>query len=200
MASILKVDTIQDQSGNNIINENADTITIGASGDTITVPTGASLTVPNGGLTGQNYPAFQAYLSADQTLSDSTTTKVQYNTEVLDTNGYYDNSTNYRFTPLIAGKYFVYVINSCISASSTQLVTVYNYIYKNVSVVAYSSHGNAGSYGRRAAPFVSLIIDMNGSSDYLEGFAHIDVTTGTPNVEGDASVVRSTFGAYRIGD
>jgi hypothetical protein len=38
MTSILKVDTIQDQSGNNIINENADTITIGASGDTIDVP------------------------------------------------------------------------------------------------------------------------------------------------------------------
>jgi len=37
MASILKVDTIQDQSGNNIINESADTITIGASGDTINV-------------------------------------------------------------------------------------------------------------------------------------------------------------------
>jgi hypothetical protein len=37
MASILKVDTIQDQSGNNIINENADTITIGASGDTVTI-------------------------------------------------------------------------------------------------------------------------------------------------------------------
>jgi hypothetical protein len=35
MTSILKVDTIQDQSGNNIINENADTITIGASGDTV---------------------------------------------------------------------------------------------------------------------------------------------------------------------
>jgi hypothetical protein len=43
MASILKVDTIQDQSGNNIINENADTITIGASGDTITIPSGATL-------------------------------------------------------------------------------------------------------------------------------------------------------------
>jgi PhoPQ-activated pathogenicity-related protein len=46
MASILKVDTIQDQSGNNIINESADTITIGASGDTITIPAGATLTVP----------------------------------------------------------------------------------------------------------------------------------------------------------
>jgi len=43
MASILKVDTIQDQSGNNIINESADTITIGASGDTITIPSGATL-------------------------------------------------------------------------------------------------------------------------------------------------------------
>jgi len=51
MASILKVDTIQDQSGNNIINENADTITIGASGDTITIPSGATLT-NNGTQTG----------------------------------------------------------------------------------------------------------------------------------------------------
>jgi hypothetical protein len=51
MASILKVDTIQDQSGNNIINENADTITIGASGDTITIPAGATL-ANNGTVTG----------------------------------------------------------------------------------------------------------------------------------------------------
>jgi hypothetical protein len=51
MSSILKVDTIQDQSGNNIINENADTITIGASGDTITIPSGATLT-NNGTQTG----------------------------------------------------------------------------------------------------------------------------------------------------
>jgi hypothetical protein len=47
MTSILKVDTIKDQSGNNIINENADTITIGASGDTISIPAGATL-VNNG--------------------------------------------------------------------------------------------------------------------------------------------------------
>jgi hypothetical protein len=37
MTSILKVDTIQDQAGNNIINESSDTITIGASGDTINI-------------------------------------------------------------------------------------------------------------------------------------------------------------------
>ena len=42
MASILKVDTIQDTSGNNIINENANTITIGKSGDTVNLASGAT--------------------------------------------------------------------------------------------------------------------------------------------------------------
>jgi hypothetical protein len=46
MTSILKVDTIQDTAGNNIINESSDTITIGASGDTITIPSGATFS-PN---------------------------------------------------------------------------------------------------------------------------------------------------------
>ena len=38
MSSIIKVDTIQNQSGANIISESANTITVGASGDTITIP------------------------------------------------------------------------------------------------------------------------------------------------------------------
>jgi hypothetical protein len=48
MTSILKVDTIQDQAGNNIINESSDTITIGASGDTINIPSGATTTLTDG--------------------------------------------------------------------------------------------------------------------------------------------------------
>ena len=42
MTSILKADTIQDADGNNIINESGNTITIGASGDNITIPSGAN--------------------------------------------------------------------------------------------------------------------------------------------------------------
>ena len=42
MSSILKVDEIQDTSGNNIINENANTITIGKSGDTVNLASGAT--------------------------------------------------------------------------------------------------------------------------------------------------------------
>ena len=43
MTSILKADNIQDADGNNIINESSNTITIGASGDTITIPSGATI-------------------------------------------------------------------------------------------------------------------------------------------------------------
>jgi len=42
MSSILKVDEIQDTSGNNIINENAGTVTIGKSGDTVNLASGAT--------------------------------------------------------------------------------------------------------------------------------------------------------------
>ena len=51
MTAILKVDTIQDTSGNNIINESSDTITIGASGDTIALA-GTTVTGITQGITG----------------------------------------------------------------------------------------------------------------------------------------------------
>jgi hypothetical protein len=71
MASILKVDTIQDQSGNNIINESADTITIGASGDTITIPSGATLS--NSGTLGAGMGKVLQVVSTTKTDSFSTT-------------------------------------------------------------------------------------------------------------------------------
>ena len=42
MTSTIKVNNIQNQCGANIINENSNTITIGASGDTVTLASGAS--------------------------------------------------------------------------------------------------------------------------------------------------------------
>jgi hypothetical protein len=81
MSSILKVDTIQDQSGNNIINENADTITIGASGDTITIPAGATL-ANNGTATGFGSIAWQSSIVTAATLT------------AVSGNGYWINTTS----------------------------------------------------------------------------------------------------------
>ena len=55
MTSILKVDELQDTSGNLIIKEDSNTITVGASGDTIAFQAGALLVT---GITqgfGRNY-------------------------------------------------------------------------------------------------------------------------------------------------
>ena len=43
---ILKVDTVQDQDGNDIIQESSGTVTVGQSGQTVAVAGGATLSVP----------------------------------------------------------------------------------------------------------------------------------------------------------
>ena len=87
MTSIIKVDTIQDTSGNNIINENSNTITIGASGDTITIPSG--VTIANSGTAtgfGGLTMADQFRLTADQ--SGGTNAVITSNLERVDTDGF----------------------------------------------------------------------------------------------------------------
>jgi hypothetical protein len=198
MTSILKVDTIQDQSGNNIINESADTITIGASGDTITVPTGASLTVPNGGLSGQNYPAFEAQGGAEQTAVDNVWTKLNMNTEAFDTDSMYDTST-YRFTPTVAGKYFVYGQVGIYSNTNYQLQIPNIAIYKNGSVFKYSANNEGNTnYPNERTLNITTVLEMNGSSDYVELYARGNVISGVPVFETVGNI--SNFGAYRIGD
>ena len=71
----------------------------------------------NGGV---NTPAFEAFLTTNQSVTEDTQTKVQCNSEIFDTAGAYDNSSNYRFTPQVAGKYYVYgaVNMNCNAATS----------------------------------------------------------------------------------
>jgi hypothetical protein len=50
-------------------------------------------------------PAFSAYQSSGQVIGASVATKIQFQTEVFDTAAAFDSTTNYRFTPLVAGYY-----------------------------------------------------------------------------------------------
>ena len=60
---------------------------------------------------GDNTPAFAATMSGGMNVAEDTYHKIQFNTEVLDTDGCYDHSTNYRFTPTTAGKYLITLSN-----------------------------------------------------------------------------------------
>ena len=72
MTSILKVDELQDSSGNLIIKEVANAITIGASGDTITVPAGATIT--NSGTATGFGKILQVVTATDNSLRSTTST------------------------------------------------------------------------------------------------------------------------------
>ena len=170
MSSILKVDTIQDQSGNNIINENADTITIGASGDTITIPSGATFSAPNI----VNTPAFKAYLSANSdTLNHDTMTVVPLNAEKFDTNSKFDTST-YRFTPGEIGYYFL-TGTVCIDwiSGASYLRQVNVVIQKNGSPIAETIITNYNSPDMEVMGINTNVIDYSSDvTDYYQLLAY----------------------------
>ena len=146
-----------------------------------------------------NVPAFEAYLASDQSVSDDTYTKVTINTEVLDTGSMYDNSTNYRFTPTVAGKYFVYGSVIGESSSNAGLQYTKSAIYKNGSVYKEQIIHFTTNYGRRAAVSISANIDFNGSSDYVELYGSVKLNSGSATIEGNGTWDKGTyFGAYRI--
>ena len=135
------------------------------SANTITVPDVTGTVMVSG-----NMPAFSAYGNASQTVTASTFTKVTLNTEEFDTNNNFDSTTNYRFTPTVAG---YYQINGQISFGTTSTLTrTLVIIYKNGSAYKYGLDIiGATLSGVRGS--VSSVIYFNGSTDYVElyGFA-----------------------------
>ena len=146
------------------------------------------------------YPAFEAYVSTGSTsISNNTQTKVQADTESFDTDSCYDNTTNYRFTPTVAGKYFVYAQVKCKGSAVSRLAQAKSYINKNGSVHTIGEHQFHNNYAFISMPVAVAIVDMNGSSDYLEMFTVIDDTSSSPVYLGGSDRI-TKFGAYRIGD
>ena len=157
----------------------------------------STVTFENGSPTGHMYPAFEAVLSSDVSMSDLTEVKVPADTEIFDTDSCYDNSTNYRFTPNVAGKYFVYV-RVFVDDVASNTNNVLAYIYKNGSHLADARVNFDNNPGEAASPTVTQVIDMNGSTDYLEAYALGDFISGGGNMKGSSTRV-TTFGAFRIG-
>ena len=190
--SKLFVDEIVHQSS-----QGSGTITIGASGETTNIV--GTLQNNGAGVGGTNTPAFEAILSSSASINHNTPTKVQCNTEIFDTAGAYDNSTNYRFTPQTAGKYLVYS-KVRIDTTTANCEIVVSYIYKNGSSYTYSVVDFDSNDGEGATTINSSIIDMNGSSDYVELYAFGKAASGggTLAVEGASSNYGTVFGAYKI--
>ena len=152
---------------------------LGSSGDTITIPSGATI-ANSGTATGfgeSNTPYFLANMSGDQTASDGAFAKIVFNNEVLDSAGAYDPSTNYRWTPQTAGKYFIYT-SQTLYKSGTDLNDTRAYIYKNGAIEIQGSISQVSDQISYAINYVGGIVQMNGSSDYVEAYGYVATNSG----------------------
>ena len=122
-------------------------------------------------------PAFSAYRSTSQSISNATWSKVQFQTEEFDTANYYDNATNYRFTPLIAGYYQISGAVQFVSSSNFLLS-----VYKNG--VEYATVGMLGVVALLDSQgAVSKLVYFNGSTDYVEVYCYQN-SGGALNIAG----------------
>ena len=126
-----------------------------------------------------------------QSISANTFTKLNMGTEDFDTASNYDTS-NSRFTPQTSGKYWVF--GAVMFATGTDISQVECAIYKNGSLIALNISPN-DSYNNS---YVTTILSLNGSSDYIELFAKHNAsgTSQTTAAYNDGRYVK--FGAYKI--
>ena len=146
--------------------------------------------------TSDGTPMWDVNLSGNQTLTNATWTKIEFNTERIDSDGSYDNSTNYRFTVPASegGKYLVYAVISGSANGNNQLDQYRVSIYKNGAENAIADWD--GSSGQDNTISLTRIFDLV-ATDYLEVWARIEDTSGSPTIFGGTNY--TWFGGYKIG-
>ena len=171
MGSIIKVNEYKDFNNNDIMTSD-----------------GAGVVTPNA--TGiKNVPAFRATMSATQSIANTTMTTINFNTETYDTDSCYNTST-YRFTPNVSGKYLV--IASYALNANTSTGTFICSIFKNGSE---HSRANIVLSNSTSNPITTSLIDFNGSSDYIEAKGYQE-TGGSKTIYAGAE--QSYFSACRL--
>lgn len=132
-------------------------------------------------------PAFSAYLSGAQTIPATTWTKITCQTKEFDTHTAYNTST-YRFTPTVAGYYYVTVTVSG-NTAQTQLGVG---VYKNGAASKYFQLIAAPANGMVTG---TALVSMNGTTDYLEAMVYsasgVDLTTASTTTFFQAHMVRA---------
>ena len=174
-----------------------------AGNNTITLPSGSgtagqvlqtngsgTLSFAHGAASG---PVFSVLSTNVQTVTNNTDTKVQLTTEEYDIGNYFDSASNYRFLPAVAGYYQINFGVYGKGSTGTNLVVAT--ITKNGVSLGTNNNSLWGSYVYNAATVYtdsvargSVLVYMNGSSDYIELFGRVvgsgTITLNAGNLQG----------------
>jgi hypothetical protein len=106
-------------------------------------------------------PAFEAIADGTQVISSGAYTKVLFPTENFDTN---NNFASSRFTPTVAGYYYITGASTFSTTGETVLAP-----YKNGSLYRYLwDNSLTSTYGFT----VSVLMYLNGTTDYVEFYLY----------------------------
>jgi hypothetical protein len=137
-----------------------------------------------------NGPAFRAYAATLTSLTNGVITKVTLDAENFDTNSNFASS---RFTPTVAG---YYQINAAVNSTATNPYQLLAILRKNGTTDHSLGSGQVAGASYRS--IVSDIIEMNGTTDFIEFFAYhlsgvnINTQTGTTNVYMSGCLIRTS--------
>jgi hypothetical protein len=172
--------------------------TLGSASQVLRVNSGA--TALEFAAVGGGTPYFSAKGTGTPTPASATTTKAQYATELFDSDGCYDNATNYRFTPTTAGYYHLGA-NTLAYKATNDLTYVSIGIYKNgtggtkIAEASLQRYDNSNAFIYAIQPFVSGFGYANGTTDYFEVFISPN-QVGGGNVNIDAA--NTFFFGYKV--
>ena len=132
-----------------------------------------------------NMPAFSAYGTANQSVTSGVITKVVLNAEDFDTANCFDSTTNYRFTPNVAG-YYQFNLPATSFSNTTQMTGVVSSLYKNGSQYALNQSA-LGTNSVIQSVSLSIIAYANGTTDYFEMYVQLNASGGSPVISGSSS-------------
>lgn len=146
------------------------------------ITTGSTAAVTQGmlasGVVG-NGPAFRAVSAANQTVTNNVVTKVTLDTENFDTASCFTNS---RFTPNVAGYYYLTGIIASDSTTGVNTVLTEAKIYINGNASGwFGTFQYSPTYPFEIGVSHDLIlVYLNGTTDYAELYGRAVVNSGTP--------------------
>lgn len=132
-----------------------------------------------------------------QTIATGATGVLTFDSEVWDPNGYHDTVTNNtRITPTVAGKYIVVAnVSWALNGTGSRYVAV----RLNGTTIQNSSTRAAVSGSLVHGLTVSSIVDLNGSTDYVEAVG-AQTSGGNLNTAASGQVQGKSLSAQRIAD
>ena len=174
---------------------------VGSDGQVLT-STGAGSPPAFEAAAGGNTPYFYATrIAGHQSFGDNSWTKAQLSNEVADSGTVYDPSSNYRFTPGVVGKYYIFFY--CTLSSSADGAGGFDFdhsrvaIYKNGANIAEAQARHHGDDADED-PYTLTIIDVADADDYYEAYVYADSSDASSSALRGDSDEYNGFGGFKI--